>query len=184
VERRSFGSWAARKATVATLLLVATTLGACGHRFNRLRRLEQQFEQRFHWFHWEAGGQAQAQAPPDPNDPANHHVVTVTFNYDFRESPACTPKTKSRTCIKEFVVYDVASGREKLFTIPPPDGATGIVKGITATGSEHAIPPGIHYIAVTAVNAAGSESDTEAAKFQVEVKRKAAPAPGTAAVKP
>jgi len=164
---------------VATLLLAATTLGACGHRFHRL---EQQFEQRLHWFHWNAGGQAQA--PPDPNDPANRHVVMVTFNYDFRESPACTPKTKSKTCIKEFVVYDVVSGREKLFTIPPPAGATGIVKGITATGPEHAIPPGIHYIAVTAVNAAGAESDTEAAKFQVEVKRKAAPAPGTAAAKP
>jgi hypothetical protein len=179
---------------VATLLLVATTLGACGHHFHRLRRLRQshlfqqlqQFEHQFPWFHWNAGGQAQAQAqaPPDPNDPANLHIVTVTFNYDFRESPACTPKTKSKTCIKEFVVYDVASGREKLFTIPPPAGATGIVKGITAKGPEHAIPPGVHYIAVTAVNAAGGESDTEAAKFQVEVKRKVEPAPGTAAAKP
>ena len=179
---------------MATLLLVATTLGACGHHFHRLRRLRQshlfqqlqQFEHQFRWFHWTARGQAQAQAqaPPDPNDPANLHIVTVTFNYDFRKSPACTPTTKSRTCIKEFVVYDAASGREKLFTIPPPDGATGIVKGITATGPEHVIPPGIHYIAVTAVNAAGSESDTEAAKVQVEVKRKAAPAPGTAAAKP
>jgi hypothetical protein len=125
----------------------------------------------------------QAQAPP-PRDPANVHTVTVRFDYDFTKTPACSAKTTVKTCVKEFVVYDVSGGRYKLFTVPVPAGATGVVKGITAQSPSRTFEPGTHFISVTAVNAMGIESDTNAAKTSVEVKRKVIPAASGAPAKP
>ncbi len=134
------------------LALLATALAGCGHLSRR-------------------GDQAIAQAAPPP-DPANRHTVTVKFDYDFSKTPACPAKSPSKTCVKRFDVYDVSGGRYKLFTIPAPEGATGMVKGITGRGPERTFEPGTHLIAVTAENATGVESDTNAAKISVEVKRK------------
>jgi hypothetical protein len=146
-----------RRATVATLILLTGAIVACGH-----------------------GAQIE-HAQAAPRDPANMHTVTVKFDYDFTKTPPCLPATTTKTCIKEFVVYDVSGGRYKLFTIPAPAGAKGVVKGISGQGPPRTFEPGTHFISVTAVNASGAESDTSAAKVSVEVKRKTDVAPAAAA---
>ena len=69
-------------------------------------------------------------------------------------------------------MYDVSGGRYKLFSIPVPDGAKGLVKGITGQSPARTFEPGTHFLSVTAQNAMGIESETNAAKITVEVKRK------------
>jgi len=161
--RRPLGRSAARRATLASLtLLLATALTSCGHISKGIESVH-------------------AQTPPP--DPANTHKVTVTFDYDFTKTPPCSPKVTAKTCIKQFDVYDVSGGRYKLFTIPAPAGATGVVKGITGQGPSRTFEPGTHFIAVTAENAAAVESDTNAARVSVEVKRKSLPAPAAAPAK-
>ena len=115
-----------------------------------------------------------AEAAPPQNDPANQHTVTVTFNYDFKKNPSCAEKPTLKDCVKQFDVYDVSGVRFRLFSVPVPAGATGLVKGITGVSPMRAFLPGTHFIAVTAENAAGVESDVNAAKVTVEVKPKAA----------
>ena len=102
--------------------------------------------------------------------PAGAHSIGVTFDYDFAKIPACLPKGTSKSCIKQFNVYDVSGGRYKLFSIPAPEGATGAVKGITGKSPQRHFEPGTHFIAVAAENGAGVESDVNAAKFTVEIK--------------
>jgi hypothetical protein len=145
-----------RRTTPVILSLLGAALAGCSHTSPRIEQVE---------------------AQTTPRDPANIHSATVKFDYDFTKTPACSPKATAKTCIKQFDVYDVSGGRYKLFTIPAPAGATGVVKGITGQGPSRAFEPGTHFIAVTAENAAGVESDTGAAKVSVEVRRKAVPAP-------
>ena len=109
---------------------------------------------------------AQGGLPPNA---ANVHSITVTFDYDFRKTPACPPKEKTKRCIKEFDVYDVSGRRYKLFSIPAPTGATSVVKGITGRGAARAFEPGTHIIAVTAQDSSGVESEIRAARTSVEV---------------
>ena len=152
-----------RRTTVAALMMVVAALAGCG----RLSKII---------------AEVRAQEPPPP-DPANVHNVTVKFDYDFTKTPVCSPNTTSNTCIKDFIVYDISHGQYKLFTIPAPTGATGVVKGITAEGPHRTFEPGMHIISVTAENAAGAESDTSAAKTSVAVKRKDAAAPSATPAK-
>jgi len=81
----------------------------------------------------------------------------------------------SKTCVKQFNVYDISGGRYKLFSIPTPEGASGFVKGITGKSPPRQFEPGTHFISVTAENAAGAESDVNSAKVSVEVKAKSSP---------
>ena len=151
-----------RWAAVVVLMAMAAALAGCGHSSRGVEAV-------------------QAQAPPaQPHDPANVHSITVKFDYDFTKTPACTANTTSKTCVKEFEVYDVSGGRYKLFSIPVPDGAKGLVKGITGQSPARTFEPGTHFLSVTAQNAMGIESETNAAKITVEVKRKELPAPGAA----
>ena len=106
------------------------------------------------------------------NDPANQHTITVRFNYDFAKSPSCAEKPKLRTCIKQFVVYDVSGRKFRLFSIPVPEGARGVVKGIEGESSPRTFLPGKHLISVTAQNAAGAESDVNTERVAVQVKSK------------
>jgi hypothetical protein len=110
-------------------------------------------------------------APPQ-NDPANQHTITVRFNYDFRKNPSCAEKPTLKTCIKQLVVYDVLGQRFRLFSIPVPQGARGFVKGINGQSPTRIFLPGKHFIAVTAQNAGGMESDANAARIAVNVKSK------------
>ncbi len=158
-----------RRATVVVLAAVAAAMGAalalagCGRSSKSVEAV-------------------QAQGPPvQAHDPANIHSITVKFDYDFTKTPACSARTTSKTCVKEFEVYDVSGGRYKLFSIPVPEGAKGLVKGITGQSPARTFEPGTHFLSVTALNTMGIESDTNAAKITVEVKRKDLPAPGGAA---
>jgi hypothetical protein len=117
--------------------------------------------------------------PPAPlqNDPANEHTIKVRFNYNFRKTPSCAEKPALKTCVKQFVVYDVSGRTFKLFSIPVPDGARGLVKGIEGQSPRRIFLPGKHLIAVTAQNANGVESDVNAAKVAVKVSTVASSSP-------
>jgi hypothetical protein len=114
---------------------------------------------------------------------AAKHSVTVTFDYDFRRTPACSDTVK-KNCIALFNVYDVSGGaknRFKLFTIPVPAGATKLVNGITGKSPELVFEPGKHRLAVTAQLDSGRESITNAATVWVVVPGAAADAPSSSA---
>jgi hypothetical protein len=113
---------------------------------------------------------AASQAPQDKS--ANVHRVSVQFDYDFSKNPACADKPGVKNCVKQFDVYDVSGERFKLFSIPVPDGAKGLVKGISGQSPARTFLPGTHYLAVTAENAEGVESDSNVAKIRVEIKAK------------
>jgi len=106
------------------------------------------------------------------NDPANLHSISVKFDYDFQKSPPCSEKPALKTCIKQFDVYDVSGARFRLFSIPVPKDATGMVKGIAGQSPSRIFLPGTHFIAVTAESTTGVESDVSLAKVQVEVRPK------------
>jgi hypothetical protein len=118
-------------------------------------------------------GQAQTAQPVPQKDPANQHSITVTFSFDFGKSPSCEEKPALKTCVKQFVVYDVSGKKFRLFSFRVPEGARGFVNNITGQSPTRIFLPGTHFISVTAQNAAGAESDLNAAKVVVQVKPKA-----------
>jgi hypothetical protein len=92
------------------------------------------------------------------------HTITVTFDYDFRLTPACTA-TVTKKCVQEFVVYDISAGaskakRYKLFTVPLPPNPTGMVHGIQATSPSLDFESGKHLLGVTAL-APGTDPNHE-----------------------
>ena len=98
-------------------------------------------------------------------------TITVKFDYDFTKSPACSPTLKDK-CVLQFNVYDVSVGRRiKLFSIPLPADHTGLVKGIVAKSPPLRFAPGKHVIVVTAQSTGGAESNAEACKVTIKVKR-------------
>ena len=61
--------------------------------------------------------------------PHPHRTITikVTFDYDFRITPACSAKV-TQGCVQRFNLYEVSLGiskRAKLLSIPVPAGASG-----------------------------------------------------------
>jgi hypothetical protein len=120
------------------------------------------------------GQTAAAQRPLPENDPANRHTISVTFGYDFKQNPSCAEKPAMKTCIRQFDVYDVSGEPFRLFSIPVPKDARGIVKGITGQSPARIFLAGTHFLSVTAENALGIESDLNGAKIRVEIKPKAA----------
>ncbi|HVB54841.1 MAG TPA: hypothetical protein VNE63_00205 [Candidatus Acidoferrales bacterium] len=120
------------------------------------------------------------QAVPSPHT----HTVRVQFDYDFTKNRACSTKEKAKTCIKQFDVYDVSGGKFKLFSIPAPADAKGIVKGISGTSPPRVFEPGTHFIAVTAENAGGKESSLPAARTTVTIPPATPAAPQPAPSKP
>lgn len=89
------------------------------------------------------------------------HKITFTFDYDFRITPACSPKVKE-ACVQQFNFYDISAGipkRVKLGTFAVPAGATGFVKGISGTTKSLLFNPGRHMLAVSAQMPDGTESD-------------------------
>jgi hypothetical protein len=99
------------------------------------------------------------------------HKISVTFNYDFTHTPVCPAKT-AKTCVEQFNLYDISAGvakRTKLMSFPPPLGATGAVKGITAITPLLLFEPGKHLLAVTAQMSKGDESDPNKCTIWVEI---------------
>jgi hypothetical protein len=89
------------------------------------------------------------------------HRISFKFDYDFHGTPACTKKMKTR-CVQEFVLYDISVGIDKptkLGTVPVPEHAKGLMKGITATTEPLVFNPGRHMISVVARMNDGTESN-------------------------
>jgi hypothetical protein len=88
-------------------------------------------------------------------------VVSVTFDYDFTGTSACSP-TIFTGCIAQFNVYDVGAGKPvKLFSIPAPTGAHTLTKDIVGKSQPLAIGSGKHVLAVSAQTASGQESSLQ-----------------------
>lgn len=99
------------------------------------------------------------------------HTISIHFNYDFTETPVC-PAKHGKTCVTQFVLYDISAGlqkRTKLMTFAPPAGASGLVKGITATTPVLVFEPGKHLLAVTAQMSKGDESDPNKCTIWVDI---------------
>lgn len=114
----------------------------------------------------------QGAQPSNSSSPPNSHIVRVNFDYDFTKVPACSPNVAAKNCIKRFDVYDISGGLHKLFSIPAPAGATGVVKGITGQSPRRVFEPGTHIIAVTAESATGGESEVTGSKTTVVIPAK------------
>lgn len=99
------------------------------------------------------------------------HKITVTFDYNFGTTPACSP-TVTQRCVKQFIVYDISAGipkRAKIGAIPVPPGATGFVRGISGTTEPLLFDPGKHRLAVSAQMADGTESDLRFCTVVVQI---------------
>lgn len=114
--------------------------------------------------------QSQTQAPTAASTESAKHVITLTFDYDFTKTPACSATVKVH-CVAKFSVYDISSHKPYfLFFAPVPSGAHGVVKGITATSPQLLFAVGKHRIAVSAVEPDGSESPPHECKTIIEIK--------------
>jgi hypothetical protein len=100
-------------------------------------------------------------ASPTPASPTHgQHAVTITFDYDFRLTPACSKKA-TKACVEMFVAYDISAGASHaamLFPIPLPVNPVGAVHGITATSPKLEFESGRHLISVIALGPDGKQS--------------------------
>jgi hypothetical protein len=88
------------------------------------------------------------------------HTVTVTFDYDFGKTPACTT-TVTKGCVQQFIAFDISAGTKHppiLFPIPLPPNPVGVVHGITKTGPPIDFESGKHLISVSAMSPDGTHS--------------------------
>src|SRR5215469_3366726 len=95
--------------------------------------------------------------------PHPHRTITikVTFDYDFRITPACSANVTQK-CVQQFNLYEVSLGiskRAKLHSIPVPTGATGFVVAISATTEPDLFASGRHRGGVSAQVPNRQESD-------------------------
>jgi hypothetical protein len=98
------------------------------------------------------------------------HSITLTFDYDFTKTPACSENVKKQ-CVAKFSVYDISGDKPYfLFSAPVPDGAHGVMKGITATSPRMLFAVGKHRIAVSAQQPDGKESSPRDCKTIIEIK--------------
>lgn len=98
------------------------------------------------------------------------HTITVKFDYDFTHNPVCKGKVKD-TCVSTFIVYDISGPKlYKLFSVPAPANAKGVMKGITATSPRMLFEVGKHRIGVAAVSANGKESPPIDCNTIIEIK--------------
>jgi hypothetical protein len=121
--------------------------------------------------------QAQEKEPKrgEPSGSAMH-TVTVKFDYDFTRTPLCGGKIKD-SCVSTFTVYDISGPKAyKLFSIPAPANAKGMMKGIKATSPRMLFGVGRHRIGVSAVSASGKESPPIACDTIVEIGPNSEPA--------
>lgn len=99
------------------------------------------------------------------------HVVTATLSYDFSVDNACSA-TVTTSCLLQFNIYDITGGQTpvKLFSIPAPSGANGVVNGITGSSAAIPLKSGLRTFAATAQMSDGTESDPNASTATATVK--------------
>jgi hypothetical protein len=100
------------------------------------------------------------------------HFVSVTFDYDFSKTPACSATVKT-ACVEEFVAYDISAGvkhRTKLFDIPLPSKPVGLVHEITGKSpTKLDFESGKHLISVSAREPGGKESKHRACTTWIDI---------------
>lgn len=99
------------------------------------------------------------------------HTITLTFDYDFRLTPACSSKI-TQDCVQQFVGYDISAGvakRTKLGVIPLPSNPKGLVRRISGTTPPLLFESGKHLFAVTAQMPNGKESDPDSCTAWADV---------------
>jgi hypothetical protein len=99
-------------------------------------------------------------ASTSPATSHSSHSVTVTFNYDFGQTPACSKKVTTH-CVQQFIAYDISAGPKHatmLFPIPLPSNPVSAVKGITKTSQPLDFESGKHLISVAAMSPDGTHS--------------------------
>ena len=97
---------------------------------------------------------------PPPTTSHSVHAVTVTFDYDFSKTPACTAKI-TKHCVQQFIAYDVSASAAHpamLFPISLPANPVGLVKGISKPGPPIDFESGRHLISVSAMSPDGTHS--------------------------
>jgi hypothetical protein len=115
-----------------------------------------------------------------PQTESAMHRITIQFDYDFTETPACSANVKA-VCVQKFSVYDISGDKPYfLFAVPVPQNAHGVMKGITATSPRMLFAVGKHRIGVSAQTADGKESAPRACKTIIEIKPGSAPGPSAA----
>jgi hypothetical protein len=121
-----------------------------------------------------AAGQAPSSTQVAHSTATSHglHFVSVTFNYDFGKTPACSATVKT-SCVQEFVAYDISAGvrrRTKLFEIPLPPNPVGLVQGITGKSpTKLDFESGKHLISVSALEPDGTESKHRVCTTWIEI---------------
>ena len=108
-----------------------------------------------------ASSSSSAASAPSAGTPSYPtHVVTVTFDYDFGKTPACSAKV-TKQCVQQFIAYDISASAKHptmLFPIPLPAKPVGQVKGITKASPPLEFEPGKHLISVSAMAPDGKHS--------------------------
>ena len=97
---------------------------------------------------------------PPPTTSHSVHAVTVTFDYDFSKTPACTTKI-TKHCVQQFIAYDVSASAAHpamLFPISLPANPVGLVKGTSKPGPPIDFESGKHLISVSAMSPDGTHS--------------------------
>jgi hypothetical protein len=156
---------------VVSLSMLATSVA--GPRFLYASRAEQSAssngsKSQQHTAPREANGQTKSQDPVPVGTAMRS--ITLTFDYDFTKTPACSDKVKKQ-CVAKFSVYDISGDKPYLlFSAPVPDGAQGLVKAITATSPRMLFAVGKHRIAVSAQAPDGKESAPRDCKTIIEIK--------------
>ncbi len=120
----------------------------------------------------QTSGQAPSSTQAEQSTTHGLHFVTVTFDYDFGKTRACSKKVKT-SCVQEFVAYDISAGvkhRTKLFEIRLPPKPVGLVRGITGKSpTKLDFESGRHLISVSAREADGRESKHSVCTTWIEI---------------
>jgi hypothetical protein len=155
---------------VVSLLMLATSVA--GPRFLYASRAERSARSHGSKSQPAAPQEAKGQTKSQEAVPAGAamHTITLTFDYDFTKTPACSENVKKQ-CVAKFSVYDISGDKPYfLFSAPVPDGAHGVTKGITATSPRMLFAVGKHRIAVSAQQPDGKESSPRDCKTIIEIK--------------
>jgi hypothetical protein len=139
------------------------------------------------WKQQAAAGQPSASAQSSdtrkgtdpPGAESSQHSITVQFDYDFTKTPACTEKV-TKACVQKFNVYDISGEKPYLlFSIPAPQNAQGMMKGISATSPRMWFAVGKHRIGVSALMPDGEKSPPRDCKVIIEIKADNPPEPSS-----
>jgi hypothetical protein len=136
---------------------------------------------------WQQAATSQSSAAPESSDarkgtkppPAGSamHSITVQFDYDFTKTPGCSAKVTT-ACVQKFDVYDISGEKPYLlFSIPVPQNAQGVMKGIAATSPRMWFAVGRHRIGVSAQMPGGEKSPPRDCKVIIEIKADNPPSP-------